>query len=146
MEAWLIKVLSDFTPGAVGIWVGVGWLIIQGVGKWLENRKLTVEERQANREGFTQEVTNLRSENRSLLDDQRLLRREYDDHRRQCQIETDQLREHIVSLENRMAGMMRKVADIAVRAARGEIDANMAASILALAAEAGPKTTGKDNA
>lgn len=50
--------------------------------------------------------------------------------------ENDQLRDEVVNLENKFAGAMRKLADIAVRAARGDIDAELAASILKIASEA----------
>lgn len=134
----LAKFAASFTPGAAGIWVLVamaaGWL----TREWRETRKLSDADKLARREGYAKQVEMLTAENRGLMADQRALREEYDQYRRLCHAETDQLRDQVVSLENKIAGLMRKLADVAVRAARGDIDADIAASILRLATEVQP--------
>lgn len=143
----LAKFAAQFTPGAAGVWVlvamGIGWF----TREYRETRKLSDADKLARREGYAKQVTLLTAENRALMADQSALRAEYDQYRKLCHAETDQLRDQVVSLENKIAGLMRKLADVAVRAARGGIDADMAASILRLATEvqtsgvrdAGPK-------
>lgn len=135
----LAKIFAEFTPGAYGIWSGVLMFAAWWLREWRETRKLSADDRLARREGYAKQVELLTAENRSLMSDQRSLREEYDKYRSMCHAETDQLRDQVVLLENRIAGLMRKLADVAVRAARGEIDADMAASILQLATEAEPK-------
>ena len=114
--------------------MGIGWF----TREYRETRKLSDADKLARREGYAKQVELLTVENRGLMDDQRKLREEYDQYRRICHAETDQLRDQVVSLENKIAGIMRKLADVAVRAARGDIDADMAASILRLATEVQP--------
>lgn len=109
--------------------------------EWRETRKLSADDRLARREGYQKQVELLTAENRNLMADQRALREEYDRYRTMCHQETDQLRDQVVTLETRMAGMMRKMADIAVRAARGEMTPDLAAAILQLATEADPAHT-----
>lgn len=132
----LANIVRDFTPGAAGVWTGVimfaGWLMRE----WRETRKLSAEDRQARREGYAKQVELLTTENRGLMADQRALREEYDRYRTLCHAETDQLRDQVVALENRISGLLRKVADVAVRAARGDMDAQTAELILSLAADA----------
>lgn len=103
--------------------------------EWRETRKLSFDDRMARREGYSRQVSDLTDENRALRTDQRLLREEYDHYRRLCQAETDQLRTDMQAQANRISGMMRKITDIAVRAARGEIDPTLVTSILQLANE-----------
>lgn len=130
------KIFAEFTPGATGVWTGVLMFAAWWLREWRETRKLSADDRLARREGYAKQVEYLTSENRNLMDDQRKLREEYDRYRSMCHEETDQLREQVVRLENRVAGLMRKLADIAVRVARGDIDSSVAASILQLATEA----------
>lgn len=131
---------GQWTPGAYGIWIfGVGWTLTQifkVMNEWRATRKLSLEERQANREGFTAQVEALKSEVEGLRVENRSLRKEYDDHRRICQEETDQLRSMVVHLQNRLSGLFRKLADVAVRVTRHDVDEKVVAAILELAKEA----------
>lgn len=102
------SIFREWSPQAYGVWTGVmlygGWLF-KG---WLETRKLSIQDRQANREGFARQVENLQGENRSLQHDLSSLRREYDEYRKLCHHETDQLRGQVIQLESEMVGMRRK--------------------------------------
>lgn len=51
----------------------------------------------------------LQSENRRLLEDQSRLRKEYDDYRHFCQLETDSLREMLIGVQGELAGYKRRV-------------------------------------
>lgn len=137
----LLSIFKEFTPGAYGIWSGVLMFAAWWLREWRETRKLSADDRLARREGYQKQVELLTAENRALMADQRALRSEYDQYRAMCHAETDQLRDQVVHLESRMAGMIRKMADIAVRAARGEMTPDLAASILQLATEADPAHT-----
>lgn len=137
----LISIFNgEWTPGAYGIWIfGAGWFIMQAIkvaAEWRATRKLSLEERQANREGFAAQVASLKGEVESLRTENRALRKEYDDHRRICKEETDQLRNDVVHLENRLSGLLRKIADIAIRVTRKEVDESVVTVILDLAVEA----------
>lgn len=115
---FVAKVIADFTPGAAGIWTGVfmfaGWL----AREWRETRKLSAEDRIARRDGYAKQVADLMKENREQREDTRKLREEYDLHRRQCQIETDQLRHMVVDLERKVEGLNRRIANDAMELAR----------------------------
>lgn len=115
---FIAKVIADFTPGAAGIWTGVlmfaGWL----AKEWRETRKLSAEDRVARRDGYAKQVEMLMKENRELGVDMRELREEYDLHRRQCQIETDQLRRMVIDLEGKLEGLNRQRASDAIELAR----------------------------
>lgn len=121
----LLAFSKEVTLGGIGIWVLIFMLGIYALREWRDTRKLSVEERQANREGFSRQVELLMGECAALrqwganLGEQlHALRQEYDEHRRLCFNETDQLRQHIVDLENEIAGMKRERAQQAVSAAR----------------------------
>lgn len=135
----LLSVFKEFTPGAYGIWSGVLMFAAWWLREWRETRKLSAEDRLARRDGYAKQVEMLMGENRGLRSDLAAMEKRHSDYRTLCHQETDQLRDQVVHLENKIAGLMRKLADVAVRAARGEIDAGMAASILRLATEAEPK-------
>lgn len=120
METIIKTIVSNpgWTPGGVGIWLlvfmGLGW-----IGKeWREYRKLSIEDRNARREGYAQQVEALMQENRALMSDMRDLRKEYDDHRKICQAETDQLRDMIVSLEGEVQGLKRRATVDAIELVR----------------------------
>lgn len=110
MDAWMIKVASDLTPGGVGIWFLVVMIAIYMLREWRETRKLSLEDRIARRDGYAKQVETLMHENRDQREDMRLLRREYDEHRKQCQTETDQLRQMVINLESEVQGMKRQRA------------------------------------
>lgn len=132
----LLAIFKEFTPGAYGIWSGVLMFAAWWLREWRETRKLSADDRLARREGYAKQVELLTTENRNLMADQRALRQEYDQYRTMCHKETDQLRDQVVALENRISGLLRKVADVAVRAARGEMDNDTAQLILTIAADA----------
>lgn len=135
----LASIFKEFTPGAYGIWSGVLMFAAWWLREWRETRKLSSEDRLARRDGYAKQVETLMGENRNLRDDLVKMEKRHSDYRELCHKETDQLRDQVVHLENKIAGLMRKLADVAIRAARGDIDAGMAASILRLATEAEPK-------
>lgn len=114
----LAKIAAEFTPGAVGVWVGVimfaGWILRE----WRETKKLSAEDRLARREGYEKQVQLLTAENRELAEDQRQLREEYDRYRKLCQEETDALRKHVVKLEFDLAGLRRRADTLARDLAR----------------------------
>jgi hypothetical protein len=135
----LLSIFKEFTPGAYGIWSGVLMFAAWWLREWRETRKLSAEDRLARRDGYAKQVEMLMGENRGLRSDLAAMEKRHSDYRTLCHQETDQLRDQVVHLENKIAGLMRKLADVAVRAARGEVDASMAASILQLATEAEPR-------
>ena len=143
----LLKFVGEITPGGAGVWTLVVMVGAYIAREWRETRKLSLDDRVARRDGYARQVEMLLSENRSMLLDMRTLRDEYDTHRQECQAENaairkqwqnecDQLRSEIVRLENRLSGVFRKVADIAVRTVRGDVDQHVVSSILELATEA----------
>src|SRR5690606_21849435 len=87
------------------------------------------------REGYAKQVESLQIENRALRSDLAELEERHASYRQLCHAETDQLRAHVVALENRVAGLLRKLADLAIRASRGEVNAEVAASIVQMATE-----------
>lgn len=110
--------LPNWQPQAYGIWTGVLMFAAYIFKGWLETRKLSAADKQANREGFARQVEILISENRNLSGDLTNLRREYDDYRKLCHDETDQLRQQIVHLEDEAAGMRRKFDQLQTSLAR----------------------------
>lgn len=109
---------KDWAPQAYGIWTLVLMAFAYFAREWRETRKLSADDRQARREGFTWQVENLQRENRGLQTDLASLRREYDDYRAICHAETDQLRGQVVLLETEVAGMKRQRATDQVMQAR----------------------------
>ena len=132
----IAKILAEFTPGAYGIWTLVAMLGLYLIREWRETRKLSAEDRLARREGYAKQVEGLQQENRQLRADLAAVEERHDNYRRLCHQETDQLRDQVVHLENRISGLLRKLADVAIRAARGDMDADTAQLILQLAADA----------
>lgn len=136
VETFIIKTLQAMTPGAWGIWVLVLYFIQDNARQRLADRKLSLEDRQANREGFTKQLASVQGENRELrreLSEQReafddfraeahaahaALQKEYDGHREICFAETQQLRKDVLELENAKAGLERRIAAIARIVAR----------------------------
>jgi hypothetical protein len=126
----LARIAAGFTPGAVGIWVGVLGAAGMLFKRWIENRKLTIDERQAKREGFSAQVEFLTKENRQLREDYDEYRStaedRYDRYRRQCEQETEQLRDQLRAIQDDMIGLKRKFdaqADALGRAAIGGMNA-----------------------
>lgn len=110
--------IQTITPGNWGIILtllafGSGWAMTQ----WKENRKLTTAERLAKREGFTAQVELLLNENRALLNDMHQLRIEYDNHRKLCYHETEQLRGMVIALQNEVEGLKRRATQDALEIA-----------------------------
>lgn len=117
MSPELLQFLSTITPGGVGIWTGVLMLAGWFAREWRETRKLSAEDRQARREGYAKQVEMLAAENRKLLEDQSKLRREYDDYRHICQLETDNLREMLIGVQGELAGYKRRVDTLSLAVA-----------------------------
>jgi hypothetical protein len=132
----ILAIFKDFTPGTYGIWSLVLMGLAYALREWRETRKLSAEDRLARREGYAKQVEGLQKENRELRADLAAVEERHDNYRRLCHAETDQLRDQVVHLENRMSGLLRKLADVAVRAARGDVDKETAALILQLVADA----------
>lgn len=132
----IAAVLRDFTPGAAGIWTLVAMMGLYLIREWRETRKLSAEDRLARRDGYAKQVENLQAENRKLREDIADIEQRHSDYRRLCHAETDQLRDQVVRLEDRISGLLRKLADVAIRAARGDMDQETATLILQLAADA----------
>lgn len=103
------KILAEFTPGAYGIWTGVlmfaGWWLKE----WRETRKLSLDDRNARREGYAKQVAELTAENRSLRADLVAAEDRHDRYRHACQAETDQLRNDIRGLEDTITGFKRRL-------------------------------------
>lgn len=155
MDQAIAKFVSELTPGGWGVWIAVVYYITTNSAKmfngWVSMRKLSLEEKQANREGFTKQVdalnkqvSSMQGEVDGLRTENRNLRAEYDQHRRVCQVETEQLRNEIIRLEGVLAGMFRKVAAVALKVTRGEVDKNSVTAILELAMEAQAMSDGRD--
>jgi hypothetical protein len=104
----LATIFRDFTPGAYGIWTGVLMLAAWMLREYRETRKLSTGDRLARREGYARQVENLQTENRNLYGDLSRMRQEHDAYRELCHKETDALRQHVVSLENELAGLKRR--------------------------------------
>lgn len=114
-----IAFLKEWAPQAYGIWTLVLIAGVYFIREWRETRKLSSEDRQARREGFTWQVENLQRENRDLQTDLASLRREYDGYRQICHAETDQLRQQILALESEIAGFKRQRDTAAIYQVRG---------------------------
>lgn len=113
----LISIAKEFTPGAWGIWTGVlmfaGWFFRE----WRETRKLSADDRLARRDGYAAQVQMLMTENRLLLADIADVRRQYDEHRKQCIEETNELRQRINDLEKSVSTMQGEIDDHVEKAA-----------------------------
>ncbi|MDB5584326.1 MAG: hypothetical protein JWR80_9502 [Bradyrhizobium sp.] len=112
--------ISTWAPQAYGVWTLVLMAAVYFSREWRATRKLSTEDRQARREGFTWQVENLQRENRGLQTDLTVLRREYDEYRRLCHEETDQLRNQVIQLERDISGMKRERATDKVYEARND--------------------------
>lgn len=100
---------AGFTPGSYGIF-GIALMIAAWMAKeWRETRRLSLDDRNARREGYAKQVENLQDENRDLREDQRKLRDEYENYRKLCHNETDSLRALIVELQGDIAGYKRRL-------------------------------------
>lgn len=136
--------ISEFTPGAMLLAYMAAIVTFHYWKSWREDKKLSQDDRQAKREGFARQteilmrqIGDLNAENRLLRADLLQNEQTHSEYRRQCQAETEQLRNEIVGMQQQMAGVLRKAADIAVRAARGDMDRDIASAVLQLATEAG---------
>lgn len=110
----IATILKEFTPGAAGVWTGVLMFAAYFLKEWRETRKLSAEDRLARRDGYQKQVELLLTENRALLADQAALRKEYDDHRKLCYTETEQLRKMLIDLQGELEGLKRRVATDAI--------------------------------
>lgn len=117
------------------------WLIAVMVGEWWfrnrrADRKLSNEDRQANREGFAAQVKAVTDENKYLRDAIIASERELVNSRRLCREENDQLRDEVMQIERRVSGLLRKMTDLVVRAAQGDVSNGLAAAVLRLVTDA----------
>lgn len=125
----LAKFFASWTPGSYGVWTGVimlaGWM----AREWRETKKLSLEDREARRLGYSQQVAALQTENREQREEisrirkdaderEARQRKEYDDYRHLCQAETDALRNTIMRLEGELTGVKRMVAAQGIEAAK----------------------------
>lgn len=106
----LVDVLqkAGFTPGAYGIWFCAGMLAIYFIREWRDTRKLSLDDRLARRDGYAKQVADLNTENRALRGDLANLRGEYDNHRKICFQETEQLRNMVIELRDTVEGLRRE--------------------------------------
>jgi predicted nucleic acid-binding Zn-ribbon protein len=104
-----LDLLKAWAPQAYGIWTLVLIAALYFVREWRETRKMSSADRLARREGYAHQVQVLLKENRDLGSDMRELREEYDDYRRLCREETDQLRTQIRLLEDELQGLKRRL-------------------------------------
>lgn len=112
--------VAGFTPGSYGIWTGVFMFAAWLAREWRETRKLSADDRLARREGYAKQVEMLAAENRRLLEDQAKLRKEYDDYRHLCQMETDSLRDMLIAVQGELAGYKRRVDTLSLVVANGK--------------------------
>jgi len=102
--------LPGITPTAGGAWATAiavsAWLWRE----WRVERKMSSEDRLARREGYAAQVASLSDENRKLRGDLMAYDERHASYRRQCQEETDQLREEIRAIKEEFDGWKRKVA------------------------------------
>lgn len=132
-DGGLIAQISAMSAGAKGIWL-FGLILVSGqVLKWAAEyrawRKLSFEEKQANREGFTAQVEflsrQLREANARLetvLAELAAERSAHDEYRRLCHAETEALRIRIARLEDDLAAVDRKKRAEGTALAREVID------------------------
>lgn len=113
-----ILLAKGWTPGATGIWLIAGMFMIYLLREWRETRKLSAEDRQARREGYARQVETLMKENRDQRAELQQVQAAFDEYRRLCRLETDQLRDEIRGLQDEITGMKRQEAGIAASAAR----------------------------
>jgi hypothetical protein len=114
----LIKFFADLTPGAVGIWLGVGMFALYWIREFRETRKLSSEDRQARREGFESMVKSLQAENRDLRREMQADREAHAAYRQLCHQETDMLRKQIIDLHDEIAGYKRRLDTQAIKVAQ----------------------------
>lgn len=128
MEGDLIQAIIGMSAGAKGIWLFGFILVSAQLLKWLAEyrafRRLSIEEKQARREGFTAQVEfltrqlALANERLEALDGDLAAEREaHDTYRRLCRAETDQLRGQITRLEDDLAALHRRRSAASVAAA-----------------------------
>lgn len=102
------EMFKDWAPQAYGIWTLVLMAIAYFAREWRETRKLSADDRQARREGFTWQVENLQTENRELRRELNDTNKEFTDYRRLCEDENGQLRKDLRHLEDKYTGLERR--------------------------------------
>lgn len=112
------SLLAQTTPSTYGIFVLVVMGAVYFWREWRDDRKLSSSDRLAKREGYAAQVELLMGENRKLLADMETLRIEYDDHRKLCYAETEQLRQMIIALQNEIEGLKRRAGNDALEILR----------------------------
>lgn len=105
-----IKTFAEtMTPGGFGVWTLVLMVGAFLLREYRETRKLSAEDRLARREGYAKQVADLHDENRSLRGDLTLIRHEYDEYRKLCQEENEELRRMVINLENEISALKRRI-------------------------------------
>lgn len=99
--------ITGLTPGGLGIWGILFYLVAWSLKEWRETRKLSSEDRQARREGFQAQAESLMNENRKLREEVHNANANLDDYRKICQIETDQLRALVRTYRDQVEGYKR---------------------------------------
>lgn len=118
MGALIDRIIEGFTPGAVGIWVVAAMLIVHFLKEYRETRKMSLEDRLARRDGYARQVEMLMDENRSLRAEMHSMNENHERYRQQCHKENDQLRDMLVTVQNELEGLKRRVATDAIELAR----------------------------
>lgn len=108
-------ILSQFTPGAWGIWTGVimlgGWFLRE----YRETRKLSSDDREARRTGYAAQVEQLLKENRDLRNEMRDIRDSTSKEHKECRDENTELRALVIKLEDQVTALRRKIETQAQR-------------------------------
>lgn len=112
------RILADFTPGAAGIWLVAAMLFAHFAREWRETRKLSLEDRLARRDGYAKQVESLQMENRSLRAEMHVMNENHENYRVLCHRENDQLRGMLVTVQNELEGLKRRVATDSIELAR----------------------------
>lgn len=106
------RIIAEFTPGAVGIWLVVGMLGVYLSREYRLMRGMTPEDRLARRDGFQKQVELLLTENRSLRDEMHGMNENHEKYRQLCHQENDQLRGMLRSNADEIEGLKRKISTL----------------------------------
>lgn len=101
--------------------------IAHGLREWRLTRKLSLDDRLARRDGYAAQVSSLQAENRALREDMlvrdgkhyeeiQLVRHEYDEYRKLCEMENEQHRGAITALQDQVSGLKRRLATLGLEA------------------------------
>lgn len=114
--------VPGFTPTAAAGWTGVVMFATWMTREWRAERKLSLEDRQARREGYAKQVENLQGENRALRSDLMATEKRHTEYRQLCEQETDQLRHELREVRDEMTGIKRQIESHGTSAAHAVAD------------------------